>query len=53
VGASYSTPAAAVQGWMNSSGHRAIILGSYCDVGVGYATGGSYGYYWTLDVGCQ
>jgi len=53
VGAGYSTPAAAVQGWMNSSGHRAIILGSYCDVGVGYATGGSYGYYWTLDVGCQ
>ncbi len=53
VGGGYGMPADMVNGWMNSPGHRAILLGSYCDVGAGYATGGSYGYYWTMDFGCQ
>ena len=41
----YRTPAAVVDGWMNSSGHRANILNaSYTQIGVGYCAGGSY---WT------
>lgn len=33
----YPTPAAVVEGWMNSPGHRANILnGSYTTIGVGY-----------------
>ena len=41
----YGTPAAVVNGWMNSSGHRANILNaSYTQIGVGYCAGGKY---WT------
>ena len=41
----YATPQAVVNGWMNSSGHRANILNaSYTHIGVGYVAGG---YYWT------
>lgn len=41
----YATPQAVVNGWMNSSGHRANILnGSYKQIGVGYVAGGNY---WT------
>jgi hypothetical protein len=53
VGAGYATPAAMVQGWMNSSGHRAILLGSaYRHVGVGYApTDWVYHHVWTATFG--
>ena len=41
------TPAAVVNSWMNSSGHRANILdGNLRKIGVGYARGGQYGTYW-------
>ena len=41
----YATPQAVVNGWMNSSGHRANILNSsYTQVGVGYVADG---HYWT------
>ena len=41
----YRTPAAVVDGWMNSSGHRANILNaSYTQIGVGYCASGNY---WT------
>ncbi|MGI6150611.1 MAG: CAP domain-containing protein [Christensenellales bacterium] len=41
----YSTPAAVVDAWMNSPGHRANILnGSYTKIGVGYVADG---HYWT------
>ena len=41
----YRTPKAVVDGWMNSSGHRANILNaSYTQIGVGYVAGG---HYWT------
>lgn len=42
-----STPAEVVEGWMNSSGHRANILNSaYTQIGVGcYSSGGRL--YWT------
>lgn len=39
------TPAAVVNAWMNSSGHRANILSkSYTQIGVGYCAEGNY---WT------
>jgi uncharacterized protein YkwD len=54
IAAGYSTPAAAVAGWMNSSGHRANILNcSFTEIGVGYyhlnPDRGSvnYRHYWT------
>ena len=41
----YKTPEAVVDGWMNSSGHRANILNaSFTQIGVGYVTEGNY---WT------
>ena len=41
----YKTPQAVVDGWMNSSGHRANILNaSYTQIGVGYVAQGNY---WT------
>lgn len=41
----YRTPQAVVDGWMNSSGHRANILnGSFTQIGVGYVASGNY---WT------
>jgi uncharacterized protein YkwD len=37
---------------MDSSGHRANILNcAFRALGVGHATGGSYGHYWTQDFG--
>ena len=41
----YAIPQAVVNGWMNSSGHRANILNAgYTHIGVGYVSGGNY---WT------
>lgn len=41
----YATPEAVVNGWMNSSGHRANILNSsFTHIGVGYVADGNY---WT------
>jgi len=41
----YRTPAAVVQAWMDSAGHRANILNaSYTKIGVGYVASG---HYWT------
>ena len=41
----YTTPQAVVNGWMNSSGHRANILNvSYTQIGIGYVAQGNY---WT------
>jgi uncharacterized protein YkwD len=52
IAAGQATPAAVVDAWMNSSGHRANILNcKLTELGVGYATGGSYGTYWTQDFG--
>lgn len=54
VAAGYSTPEEVVEGWMNSSGHRANILnGDLTELGVGYYylandTGTiNYNHYWT------
>jgi uncharacterized protein YkwD len=56
IAAGYTTPEAVVEGWMNSSGHRANILrSSFCDIGVGYAyaSSSSYRRYWTQNFGRQ
>lgn len=48
IAAGYSSPEAVVQGWMNSPGHRANILGAkFTKIGVGYAEGGNMKYCWT------
>ena len=47
IAAGYRTPASVVDGWMNSSGHRANIMN--CDlteIGVGF-----HDYYWTQNFG--
>lgn len=52
IAGGYGTPAAAVAGWMNSAGHKAILLHtSLRHVGLGVATGGVWGTYWTANFG--
>uniref|UniRef100_K3WIC1 SCP domain-containing protein n=1 Tax=Globisporangium ultimum (strain ATCC 200006 / CBS 805.95 / DAOM BR144) TaxID=431595 RepID=K3WIC1_GLOUD len=45
--------AAVVKSWMNSSGHKANILGNYKFFGMGYAynANSNYKHYWTQDFG--
>lgn len=48
IAAGQRTAAGVVRGWMESPGHRANILdGELTQIGVGHASGGSYGVYWT------
>jgi uncharacterized YkwD family protein/spore coat assembly protein SafA len=48
IAAGQRTPQEVVKAWMDSPGHRANILKSgYTHIGVGHASGGSYGHYWT------
>jgi uncharacterized protein YkwD len=54
IAAGYGTPAAVVDGWMDSFGHcENIMSGAFTDLGVGYASvpGSTYGDYWTQDFG--
>ena len=48
VAAGYATPEEVVNGWLNSSGHRANIMSSdYQYIGIGYAyTDSGYRHYW-------
>jgi uncharacterized protein YkwD len=49
----HGTPRKVVQGWMNSSPHRANILsGTFKDIGAGFARKGDRGYY-TADFGLR
>ncbi|MGQ9787558.1 MAG: CAP domain-containing protein [Anaerolineae bacterium] len=51
IGAGYPTAQAVFQGWMNSPGHRNNLLSpDFTEIGVGYTVGGSYHYYWTVDL---
>ena len=44
----YATPKAVVDGWINSPGHRANMLGSgFKQIGVGYV---AKGHYWTMQL---
>jgi len=48
IAAGQTTAEAVMTSWMNSPGHRQNILSTnFSEIGVGYATGGSYRYYWT------
>ena len=48
----YPTPAAVMDGWMTSPGHRANILNcAFRGIGVGVATGGDGRLYWTQNFG--
>ncbi|CAJ65276.1 MULTISPECIES: CAP domain-containing protein [Frankia] len=50
IAAGQRSAAEVVRDWMDSPEHRANILTcSLTRIGVGLATGGSYGYYWTQD----
>jgi uncharacterized protein YkwD len=52
IAAGQRSAKAVMDAWMASPGHRANILNcTYRDIGVGYATGGSYGTYWTQTFG--
>lgn len=48
VAGGQATPEEAVCAWINESSHRANLLDAqYREIGVGYAQGGTFGYYWT------
>lgn len=51
IGAGYQLPEDVVAGWMNSPGHRNIILTNYVDFGCAYLfrPGSAWGSYWTCD----
>ena len=52
----YASPETAIEGWMNSSGHRANILRTgLCEIGVGYTyrSGTTYGHFWSQTFGCR
>ena len=49
VAMGYPTGTATVEGWMNSTGHRANILGSFSDIGVGWFVDGN-GVTWAVQV---
>jgi uncharacterized protein YkwD len=52
IAAGQRTASAVMASWMSSSGHRANILNcAFKQIGVGVASGGSYGIYWTQDFG--
>ncbi|MGF1446418.1 MAG: CAP domain-containing protein [Pikeienuella sp.] len=55
IAAGYQTPEAVVDGWINSSGHRANMLNpNFTHLGVGYVLdtdGVGYGKYWTQNFG--
>jgi uncharacterized protein YkwD len=54
IAAGQSTPAAVVQGWMQSTGHcKNIMNGKYKYLGVGYyyAPGSKYKHYWVQNFG--
>ena len=54
IAAGQSTPADVMTSWMGSAGHKANILNcSLKEIGVGFATGGPYGTYWTQDFGTR
>lgn len=52
LAAGQTTPAAAVEAWMQSPCHRQNILHpAFTELGVGIRYGGEYGYYWVQEFG--
>lgn len=51
IAAGTTTPAAVMKGWLASPGHCANILNpKLTEIGIGYASGGPYGHYWTQNL---
>ncbi|WP_261575020.1 CAP domain-containing protein [Frankia gtarii] len=54
IAAGQTTAEEVVAGWMQSPGHRAnILIPQLRQIGIGHATGGEYGSYWTQVFGVQ
>jgi len=54
IAGGYGTPAAAMDGWMGSSGHKSNLLNTgHREIGVGYAAGGYWRSYWVQDFGTR
>jgi hypothetical protein len=54
IAAGYSSADSVVAAWMGSPPHREILRhGNLREIGVGYASGGYYGHYWTAAFGSQ
>ncbi len=55
VACGHTSPAAVVEAWMGSTGHRAIILCTTCtEIGAGYGRSPTlYEHYWTVDFGSR
>jgi uncharacterized protein YkwD len=54
IAAGQTSPAAVMEAWMNSSGHRANILNcGYKEIGIGLHAGGSMRLYWTQNFGTR
>lgn len=52
LAAGFRSPATAVKAWLKSPGHcRNLMKRGYVELGVGFATGGIYGTYWTQNFG--
>lgn len=50
IAAGQPTAYEVMRSWMNSTGHRNNILNrGFTQIGVGFARGGKYGYYWTQE----
>lgn len=54
IAAGQPTADSVVAGWLSSPGHCADIMnGALKEIGIGLATGGSYGTYWVQDFGAR
>lgn len=52
IAAGFRSPASVVKAWLKSPGHcKNVMSGKYVELGVGFATGGTYGTYWTQNFG--
>jgi len=52
IAAGFRTPGSVVRAWIASPGHcKNLMSRSYVELGIGFATGGTYGTYWTQDFG--
>lgn len=52
IAAGNSTVTATMTQWLNSAGHCENLMGAnYTELGVGYAEGARYGYYWVQNFG--
>jgi uncharacterized protein YkwD len=54
IAAGFADAASVVNGWLGSTGHRAIMLSTgYTEIGSGFYQGGTWGTYWTTDYGSR